>query len=531
MIRSMRVVDPKSVAGKPPPVERRVPLVVVGAGAAGVAAATEAARAGVEVMLVDEHPLDVELMAMDVPLYFGQRMSPAVRDRRAMLERVVQGTPGLEAALDAGVDVQLGVTVWGAFREGPTVRELGGMRLGLADPERSWLVGVERLVIAAGARDVAIGFAGWQKAGTMGAQAAACLLTRYRAFAGRRMVVLGSGPLGLRTATLALERGVDVVAVADVAAEVRGAPAIARTLETRGVRLLTDHAVRAALGARDEVEGVALVPRGGGAPVELACDTICLAIGLVPSVELAQLLGCRLVFRAGLGGFVPETDADGRTSLPDVFVAGDGAGTHEGRVADSRAAIDEGRRAGRAAARALGATVPTGPAPTTDGQPAAVHAYWAAWLRASREASDDDAVLACQCEEVTRRELCGVQPPRYLAWRSEAMDARSLATLRRDGPIDPDQIKRLTRAGMGPCQGRRCREQVALLLAEAGGVSVAEIPLASYRPPVRPLPLAVLWPHDEPDAVREQWVAWFGIPSQFTPHWHADSGVTMSPDE
>ncbi len=112
----MPVVDPRSVAGKAPGVERHVPLVVVGAGPAGVAAATAAARAGVEVLLVDEHPVDVSTMAMDVPLYFGQRMGPAVRDRGAMLERVVHANPGLEAAVDAGVDVQLGTCVWGAFR-------------------------------------------------------------------------------------------------------------------------------------------------------------------------------------------------------------------------------------------------------------------------------------------------------------------------------------------------------------------------------------------------------------------------------
>src|SRR5262249_20007695 len=266
----------------------------------------EAARAGVEVLLIDEHPLDIDLMAMDVPLYFGQRMSPVVRDRRAMLERVVQGTPGLEAAMEAGVDVQLGVSVWGAFRLGPTVRELGGSRLGLADVERSWLVSYERLVVAAGARDLAIGFSGWQKAGTMGAQAATALLTRYRAFTGRRMVVLGSGPLGLRTATLALERGVEVLAVGDVAREPRGHAAAPRTPEAGGVRFFTGHAVREALGSRDEVEGVALAPLAGGGPAtELACDTICLAIGLVPAVELVHLLGARLAFRSERGGWVP----------------------------------------------------------------------------------------------------------------------------------------------------------------------------------------------------------------------------------
>ena len=67
-------VDKRSIADKAPHPERRVPVVVVGAGSAGVAAAIEAARAGVEVLLIDENPIDNDMMAMDVPLYFGQRM-------------------------------------------------------------------------------------------------------------------------------------------------------------------------------------------------------------------------------------------------------------------------------------------------------------------------------------------------------------------------------------------------------------------------------------------------------------------------
>ena len=131
----------------------------------------------------------------------------------------------------------------------------------------------------------------------------------------------------------------------------------------------------------------------------------------------------------------------------------------------------------------------------------------------------------CQCEEVTRRELVGVQPPRYLRWESGPMRARTLTTLLRDGPVNPDQVKRLTRAGMGPCQGRRCREQVALLLAREANTPVGQIPMAIHRPPVRPLPLSVLWPNDEPPETRDQWVSWFGIPTQFGPHWRESPTV------
>jgi NADPH-dependent 2,4-dienoyl-CoA reductase/sulfur reductase-like enzyme len=478
-------------------------------------------------------------MAMDVPLYFGQRMSEAVRDRGAMLERVVHANPAIEEAIEAGVEVELGVSVWGAFRPGPTLRELGGACLGVADQSRSWLIGYDRLIVAAGARDLGMAFRGWEKAGTMGAAAALALLTRYQACAARRMVVLGSGPLGLAVATLARTRGIQVPAVVEVAPVIRGDVGARDALEQQGVRFYPSHVAAAALGSRDEIEGVRLAALDKdarpipGREIDIACDTVCLAIGLVPQVELLQILGCRLVFRSERGGFVPELDGEQRTSLPDVFAAGDCAGVDERAVTAPDEATAEGRRAGLAAAASLGAIAPERaqallreiPTPERAAAPR-VHDYWRQWLRATLAAGGSD-ILACQCEEVSRDELVGVQPPRYLGPRSAPMQARSVGTLTQDGPLHPDQIKRLTRAGMGPCQGRRCREQVALLLAEAGDVPVDTIPLATYRPPVRPLPLSVLWPRDESATMREQWVSWFGIPTQFAPHWDGDPDTTV----
>ena len=240
------------------------------------------------------------------------------------------------------------------------------------------------------------------------------------------------------------------------------------------------------------------------------------------------------LFRSERGGFVPEVDAEQRTSLPEVFAAGDVTGVDERAVLASDRARAEGRRAGLAAAASLGAIAPDraralldeARAPVIEPGPR-VHDYWRQWLRATLAAGDGWDILACQCEEVSRGELVGVQPPRYLGPASAPMRARGLGSLAQDGPLNPDQVKRLTRAGMGPCQGRRCREQVALLLAEAGDVPVDTIPLASYRPPVRPLPLSVLWPRDEPAAMREHWVSWFGIPTQFAPHWAGDPDMTV----
>jgi hypothetical protein len=126
--------------------------------------------------------------------------------------------------------------------------------------------------------------------------------------------------------------------------------------------------------------------------------------------------------------------------------------------------------------------------------------------------------LACICEEVTRAELLGVRPPRYLNCTSNKLAARDAATLQQDGPLNPDQIKRLTRAGMGPCQGRRCREQIALMLAETGATPLATVPLASYRAPVRPLPLHLLGALAETADMQRHWDVWFGIRTQWIPY-------------
>jgi thioredoxin reductase len=531
----MRETDPRSIAGKLPAPDRHVPLVVVGAGAAGVAAAIEAARAGVEVMLIDEHPVDNDMMAMDVPLCFGQRMDGSVRNRALMLERAVETNPDLAAAHEAGVDVQLGTCVWGAFVNGPAVQELPVSMLGLADDRRSWLLGYDRLIVAAGARDVLLGFPGWERAGTLGASGAAALLTRYRALAARRLLVLGSGELGLQTASLALERGVEVAGIVEVDGRVRGDATTAKTLAGRGVPFFVSHTIQAAHGRTGEIESVVLVAvNRDGAPVagserEIACDAVCWAVGLAPSVELLHLVGARLRFVSRLGGWVPDVDAHMRTSVPTVFAAGDCAGFHEGMLAAPDVARAQGRLTGAAAAESLGARhrgeadarrgVGAGPVAAAE-----VHGYWRLWLDSLIAASGWE-VNVCQCEEVTRRELVETKPPRYLMWQSPQMSARNVGTLLRDGPVNQDQIKRLTRAGMGPCQSRRCREQVGLLLARAADTTLDRIPLPTFRPPIRPLPLNVLWPADEPAAMREEWVSWFGIPTQFSPHWTAGMAV------
>ena len=261
--------------------------------------------------LLDENPVPPSLIGMDIPLLFGGRATAAVQNPARMLEQVLAASPDLATAFDLGVDVRLGTCAWGAWRPGPALTALPGPVVGLADAERSWLCGFSELVIAAGARDLVLGFAGAELPGVVGAQALHALLVRYGAFAGRRLVVLGGGPFGLATAALALDHGCEVAAVVEARDALQAPDAPRARLSGAGVELLDAHTILAAEGGADGV-AAAVVLDASGARRRIACDTICLAVGRVPNVELLDVLGAKLVWRPERGGHVPEME----TPLP-----------------------------------------------------------------------------------------------------------------------------------------------------------------------------------------------------------------------
>jgi thioredoxin reductase len=477
--------DPFSIAGKFRPPEQRFDVVVIGAGSAGTKAAIAAAGEGASVLLIDENPVGPGLIGLDVPLFWGGRATNAVQNPGRMQEQLFAANPDLETAFEAGVEVMLGVSCWGAFVNGPGVGALPEPIVGLADETTSWLVGFKRLIVAAGARDLALSFKGWDQPGVMGAQALHSLLSRYDAFAGRRIAILGSGDLAVETAVLALGHGLEIAALIEVRDTPQASPDKLARLAALDVPIFTGHVPVVAAGGIDGVETLFVRPihDADAAPVEIACDTVCQAIGVVPSVELLDVVGAKLAFDGARGGYTPVLDADGQTTISGVYAIGDCAGVAAGQGADL---------------------------------------YAKDWM-AALMTSVDDSVIVCQCEEVTRAQLTGVHHPAYLGPISPGMAKRSLQTLAADGPVNQDQIKRLTRACMGPCQARRCREQVALTLAVATDTPVSAIPLAGYRAPVRPLPLQVIADWQEAAEMSADWDVWFGIPAQWIPYADIDT--------
>ncbi|MDR5825273.1 FAD-dependent oxidoreductase [Caballeronia sp. LZ043] len=518
--------DPASVAGKAPPVGEATDLLIVGAGPAGIAAALEAAGRGIGVTLVDENPVPLETMGEDVPLHFGGRMGATAGNANAMLEAMLEARPELGDALEAGVDVRLGTAVWGLFPHGPARAWMDTHAAGLADASHAWLMSFKQVIVASGRRDMGLAFDGWQRPGVMGASAAWRLAVLYGALDARRAVLVGSDTDALNVAVELMARGVRIVAVIEQSEAILGDPALASQLEAGGARLLVRHAVRHAHGDAYGVTSVEAASLDTGASTAFECDTVLLGIAALPAIELPEAAGCATTFDAARSGHVVIVDAIQRTSLPFIHAAGDCAGVWASKSRDEDVAREEGRRAARAALEALGAsrdetaaTKPIEPdTPAYDIAQARV-----AWVQASVIGAAGEPFV-CQCEEVTAREILDVRPPRYLDWHpaDAAHDTRGVAGLAQSGPPNPDAVKRLTRACMGPCQGRRCREQVAALLAIGSGCALPQIPLATFRAPVRPLALRQLAEVAEASSTAAHWDSWFGMASQWVPFWRVE---------
>ena len=166
---------------------------------------------------------------------------------------------------------------------------------------------------------------------------------------GRRVLMVGSGNIGVIVSYQLLQAGIDVACVVEALDRVGGYHVHAAKLVRLGVPILTRHTVKTAHG-RTCVTGATIcrVDRrfrpASGTEKRLKVDTICVAVGLTPLSELLWLAGCRMVYVPELGGHVAWHDEEMRTSRPDILVCGDVAGIEEastamleGRIAGTRA--------------------------------------------------------------------------------------------------------------------------------------------------------------------------------------------------
>ena len=317
---------------------RRCEMICVGAGPAGLAAAIEAARNGVEVVVYDENDRPGGQLFKQIHKFFGSG------EHQAGTRGFDIGMTLLEEALNLGVEVSLNSVVLGIY-------EGGVMNVMIRD--RIEHVKAERILIATGASENIIPFPGWTLPGVIGAGAAQTLANLHGIRPGRRLLMVGSGNVGLVVGYQMLQAGCEVAAVIDAAPKIGGYGVHAAKVAGNNVPFLMSHTVKAAKG-KDKVEGVTVVQVDeawkpiSGTEKFFDVDTICVAVGLNPMNKLLRMTDCKMVNVAALGGRVPAHNLNQQTSVPDIYVAGDVSGIEEASTA-----IIEGRIAGLAIANSL----------------------------------------------------------------------------------------------------------------------------------------------------------------------------------
>jgi NADPH-dependent 2,4-dienoyl-CoA reductase/sulfur reductase-like enzyme len=456
-------------------------IAVLGAGPAGMAAATESAQRGARVVLLDEGPAPGGQVHRVPPPGFATKRDA---DRRA--------GDALRAALaGSGAELRLGHRVWG-LGGGPLVplgEAAAPFRIDALPQEGAPVTLAARaLILCPGTTERIIPFPGWTLPGVLGLAAATVLLKAQGVLPGRRVVVAGSGPLLYAVAAGLLRAGAEVAAVVDQASDAdwrRALPALAlrpdllargvawrAMLRLAAVRVLPAHRIAAAEGAAT-LERVRAAPLAGGAAEEFDCDALCIGHGLVPATEATRLFRAAHVFRPEDGGWVPVLDADRRTSVPYLYVAGDGGG-----VRGAAAAPHAGRLAALAALTDLGRI-------SAPAQAAALRMPARAFRRAARAGAAMARLMA------PRPELVAAIPAETVVCRCEGVTRAEIETALDDGARGMNQLKQFTRCGMGPCQGRLCGEAAAELVAlRVGGRLHAGF--STGRLPLRPVPMDAL---------------------------------------
>ncbi len=318
---------------------KRYDVIIVGAGPAGLSAAIESAQAGLNTVVFDENAKPGGQLFKQIHKFFGSK------EHKAKIRGFKIGEQLLKEANEAGVEVVLNATVIGLYLDKEVIVKIG---------EEIIHYKGDAVIIATGASENMVTFNGWTLPGVIGAGAAQTMMNIHSIKPGKRILMLGSGNVGLVVSYQLLQAGCDVVALADAAPKIGGYGVHAAKLARCGVPFYLSHTIVKAEG-KESVTGVTIGEVDDkwqiieGTEKHFDVDTICLAVGLSPMSQLLKMAGCEMQENPEKGGLVTLCDQYGQTSVKGIFVAGDVSGIEE-----ASSAMIEGRIAGIAAACELG---------------------------------------------------------------------------------------------------------------------------------------------------------------------------------
>ncbi len=446
--------------------------VIVGAGPAGIGAAERLVKAGLRPIVLDEG------FRAGGQIY----RRPLIDDGRSYRNRYgseAKKAERLHRAFDRlvpSIDYRPETLVWNVADT-----DRGG-HLDVLSRGIHREIAFTHLLLATGATDRVLPFPGWTRPGVYTLGAAQTALKAQGCTVGEKLVFMGSGPLLYLVAWQYMKAGASVEAVLDTGplsskahliSLLPRAPRIIALglfygvqLKLAGVRILYGVRPEAIIG-EERVDGIRF--RVGDQIETLQCNALAYGFALRAETQLADLAGCRFRFDERDRAWLPERDALGRTSRPQVYVAGDGSGI---------AGADAAELAGELAALALIEDLGKAHGGDRARQLIAAHGRILRQRDILEKAfpfprdwfeTVPGTTMLCRCEEISISEA-------RLAIETENIS-------------EVNRLKALSRVGMGRCQGRMCSAAAAEFLSGVRKVEPEAVGRLRAQAPVKPIPL------------------------------------------
>lgn len=315
--------------------------IVIGGGPAGLTAAFELLQAGASVCLIDRNERLGGQLTKQTHMFFGSEKQYASHRGIDILEILTNALGKYGDKLE----ILTQTTVVGMYRD---------KVLACVKGDKFFKLKGEKIVFATGASEKALPFENNDLPGVYAAGAVQTLMNEYGIKPGEKVLMVGSGNIGLIVSYQLMQAGVEVVGLVEAADRIGGYLVHASKIKRLGVDILTKTSVKRAIG-KESVEAAEIWDLDEqwqgieGTERTLEVDTICVAVGLAPLTELLQQMGVKVQYVREFGGNVPVLDENYQTSVEGVYACGDLV-----NIEEASSAMVEGRIAGINAARSLG---------------------------------------------------------------------------------------------------------------------------------------------------------------------------------
>jgi len=448
-------------------------IIIIGAGPAGLSAAVAASGYGLDALVLDEQP------SLGGQIYRN-------------IERASDPTLAI-----LGPDYGQGLALVKRFRASKA-EYLGNAIVWRIDPNgnicfscqgKSREINAKHILIATGAMERPVPFAGWTLPGIMGAGGVDANFKSSNMVPQGPVVLAGSGPLLLYTAVHLVSFGVVIAAVLDTTPRgnfLPGLPSVLKALRRpdyllKGLGMM----VNLKLAGIRYVRGVTEYKAHGSDCLDyvsfktsdssgtLDAGVLVVHEGIVPRCDLTRQIGIAHLWDPVQRYWYPKTTMLGRTEMKAIHVAGDGAFVHGGVAAQLK---------GSFAAMDIADSLKALPKQNKNGIARRIK------QGLYRELAPRLFVDALYRPRPDLYRL----PPDTLVCRCEAVTTGDIHQAIAEGCRDPNEIKAMTRCGMGQCQGRMCGIALVEVMTDLLKLEPGDLESLSIRPPVRNISLSEL---------------------------------------